>query len=264
VRWVDRVDGESLSECDPGRCLHGGTLLAGLSRGYPPTLELLPRTPVWHHINLSLMMPSYVGYPTCNLYRSGAKVCPVQYWLGSRCDGPWSVECCCELWLQYAKVLTGGYGSIWNPCPLLGIKTAVPIATTQCTTATWRTMSLRRCASIIFAYAAIQSAVLVYLFVLDDRAGSWSDLSAGSSFDKATSDVDNKSGWHSVSVFYGRQDLLKIPGGNVWKGQARQDRIVADLFSNKRDGYFVDLAAYDAVDHSNTLALERELGWKGE
>ena len=35
------------------------------------------------------------------------------------------------------------------------------------------------------------------------------------------------------------------------------------ILDNKRDGYFVDCAANDAVDISNTLALETRLGWTG-
>jgi hypothetical protein len=48
--------------------------------------SVLPWTPVWHHINLSLIMPSNVACPTCSLYRGGAKVCPVQYRLSRGWD----------------------------------------------------------------------------------------------------------------------------------------------------------------------------------
>lgn len=42
-----------------------------------------------------------------------------------------------------------------------------------------------------------------------------------------------------------------------------QDRWVAECFSFKRDGYFLDFGAFDGVTISNTLYLERELGWSG-
>lgn len=44
--------------------------------------------------------------------------------------------------------------------------------------------------------------------------------------------------------------------------QLGQDQAVAYHF-DKRDGYFVDVGAFDGVTLSNTYALERELGWRG-
>jgi len=47
-------------------------------------------------------------------------------------------------------------------------------------------------------------------------------------------------------------------------GQKGQDEwVIKDIFDYKRDGYFVDLAAYDGVDCTNTLLMEQELGWTG-
>ena len=48
-----------------------------------------------------------------------------------------------------------------------------------------------------------------------------------------------------------------------WTSQVRQDRTVAYLMDGKRQGYFVDLAANDAVHLSNTLTLENVFGWTG-
>eukprot|EP00947_MAST-08B_sp_MAST-8B-sp1_P000636 g636.t1 len=45
--------------------------------------------------------------------------------------------------------------------------------------------------------------------------------------------------------------------------QRGQDWIVAALLGCKRDGYFIDLAANDAIKLSNTLALEHHFGWSG-
>jgi len=45
--------------------------------------------------------------------------------------------------------------------------------------------------------------------------------------------------------------------------QLGQDRRVAHIFAGKRGGTFVDVGASDGVRFSNTLALERDLGWRG-
>jgi len=45
--------------------------------------------------------------------------------------------------------------------------------------------------------------------------------------------------------------------------QCGQDWLVGSLLGCKRDGFFVDLAANDAKVLSNTLALERDFGWRG-
>jgi FkbM family methyltransferase len=45
--------------------------------------------------------------------------------------------------------------------------------------------------------------------------------------------------------------------------QAGQDKWVADFFHEKRNGYFVDIGAYDGLDISNTYVLEKEFGWTG-
>jgi hypothetical protein len=51
--------------------------------------------------------------------------------------------------------------------------------------------------------------------------------------------------------------------GNGSHSQVGQDETVMRILDNKRDGYFVDCAANDAVKLSNTLALETRLGWTG-
>ena len=48
-----------------------------------------------------------------------------------------------------------------------------------------------------------------------------------------------------------------------WHSQMRQDRIIAQIFENKRDGFFVDLAAHTPVELSNTRTLERDFAWHG-
>lgn len=44
--------------------------------------------------------------------------------------------------------------------------------------------------------------------------------------------------------------------------QAGQDKWVCELLNFKRDGFFVDIGAYDGVKFSNSYTLEL-LGWKG-
>jgi FkbM family methyltransferase len=46
-------------------------------------------------------------------------------------------------------------------------------------------------------------------------------------------------------------------------GQYHQDRFVADLFQNKRDGFFIDIGANDGISFSNTYYFEKTLGWSG-
>ena len=45
--------------------------------------------------------------------------------------------------------------------------------------------------------------------------------------------------------------------------QDGQDKFLARLFRNKKDGFFIDIGAYDGVNISNTLFFEQVLFWKG-
>lgn len=77
-----------------------------------------------------------------------------------------------------------------------------------------------------------------------------------------TTDTDTDTGWQSINVFYGeRASLPGLKPNQQWFSQLTQDQIVIDLLGN--NGYFIDLAANDAVDLSNTLALEQHHGWTG-
>lgn len=66
-------------------------------------------------------------------------------------------------------------------------------------------------------------------------------------------------GWHPINVFYGDVSGLKTED-KEWFSQVNQDQVILDLIGP--DGYFIDLAANEAVEYSNTLALERH-GWNG-
>ena len=49
----------------------------------------------------------------------------------------------------------------------------------------------------------------------------------------------------------------------MWHGQQLQDCFVHALLQEKKAGYFIDLAANDAIALSNTRTLERDHGWRG-
>jgi len=87
----------------------------------------------------------------------------------------------------------------------------------------------------------------------------------GSAADSNNNDGDGY-GWSAVHVFYG--DTAPFAGqphlvNRTWFSQAGQDEVVWGLLREKRQGYFVDLAANDATLLSNTYALERDHGWTG-
>ena len=82
-------------------------------------------------------------------------------------------------------------------------------------------------------------------------------------------------GWNMIHVFVGTKeskiehmiDASAIPNDyfytTKWFSQLRQDELVYQLLRNKRNGYFIDLAANDAIRISNTFALEHYHGWDG-
>jgi Methyltransferase FkbM domain len=104
----------------------------------------------------------------------------------------------------------------------------------------------------------------------------------GSSSSKSSSlnwDALKGPGWNPIHVFYGKMNhvydpipvdwyLKKSPKHTTsksrqWFGQHGQDVAVAKFFNFKSNGYFVDLAANDAVWASNTFSLEQNFDWKG-
>lgn len=73
-------------------------------------------------------------------------------------------------------------------------------------------------------------------------------------------------GWATPVVYVGSDanNQQKTPGFDArWTSQAGQDRTLFRLFGGKRGGYFIDLAANDAVALSNTFTLEQEYNWTG-
>lgn len=73
-------------------------------------------------------------------------------------------------------------------------------------------------------------------------------------------------GWSNIQFFYGLKKHLTVPAKDLdkkWFSQVRQDRVIAGLLRNKTNGFFIDLAANDAIHLSNTYALEQNLDWNG-
>jgi hypothetical protein len=98
----------------------------------------------------------------------------------------------------------------------------------------------------------------------EPRAGDLSateDASTASSAKQQEAD-DVDDGWTTIQVFRGINNSSR-PTSNRWHSQARQDELVVALLRNKTDGYFVDLAANDAMHLSNTYSLERDWAWRG-
>jgi len=50
---------------------------------------------------------------------------------------------------------------------------------------------------------------------------------------------------------------------NKFYSQVKQDKWVCEFFNYKKNGYFLDLGAYDGIELSNTYYLEKELNWSG-
>ena len=72
------------------------------------------------------------------------------------------------------------------------------------------------------------------------------------------------SGWattHTAALAAQQQPHVDKPG--TWHSQQAQDRVMASLFGGKRGGYYLDLAASNGMQHSNTRTLERDYGWDG-
>jgi hypothetical protein len=72
--------------------------------------------------------------------------------------------------------------------------------------------------------------------------------------------VENNQGWKTIEVFVGNTQDTKT---GKWFSQVKQDSLIIGLLRNKRQGFFIDLAANEARKLSNTYALERSFGWEG-
>ena len=70
-------------------------------------------------------------------------------------------------------------------------------------------------------------------------------------------------GFRSVSFGIGPSPPRADDIAGFWHGQLLLDCFVYELLGKKRGGYYVDLAANDAVSMSNTKSLERDHAWSG-
>eukprot|EP00550_Attheya_septentrionalis_P006554 CAMPEP_0198286740 /NCGR_PEP_ID=MMETSP1449-20131203/5720_1 /TAXON_ID=420275 /ORGANISM="Attheya septentrionalis, Strain CCMP2084" /LENGTH=302 /DNA_ID=CAMNT_0043984525 /DNA_START=108 /DNA_END=1016 /DNA_ORIENTATION=- len=67
-------------------------------------------------------------------------------------------------------------------------------------------------------------------------------------------------GWQSIDVYYGDKEGSEYVSDKPWLAQVHQDEAVIALLGE--NGYFIDLAANEAVELSNTYTLEQR-GWDG-
>lgn len=88
-------------------------------------------------------------------------------------------------------------------------------------------------------------------------------------------------GWKNIKIFVGNEDIYQhehdahleqlakpkeayyTPDGRKWYSQFGQDIAVSSLLNNKKDGFFVELAANHPTFLSNTYSLEQNLNWTG-
>ena len=78
-------------------------------------------------------------------------------------------------------------------------------------------------------------------------------------------------GWGLVHVFYGNNSHLPLKNTiptskqfqSTWFGPFHQDYFVSRALNGKKGGFFVDLSAGNAVEGSQTYALETHFGWNG-
>ena len=98
----------------------------------------------------------------------------------------------------------------------------------------------------------LAGALLMFLYL--GPTEETSQLPQTTALRSATPPKDSEGdGWHPINVFYGEKSGLKADPNAKWFAQVHQDEILVDLIGD--NGYFIDLAANDAVELTNTLAL---------
>lgn len=72
--------------------------------------------------------------------------------------------------------------------------------------------------------------------------------------------------WENCIYIYSN-DLHKISGlcDKIfnYKSQFEQDKHVISVYNGKKNGYFVEIGAYNGIDSSNTYILEKDYNWNG-
>jgi FkbM family methyltransferase len=56
---------------------------------------------------------------------------------------------------------------------------------------------------------------------------------------------------------------LKLLVYKMYYSQSNQDKWVVEFLKFKKNGYFIELGAYDGIQTSNTYYMEKNLGWDG-
>lgn len=70
-------------------------------------------------------------------------------------------------------------------------------------------------------------------------------------------------GWKNVLMFVGDEELEEMHSSS-WHAQVGQDRYILEkVLHGKKHGFYVDLAANDAVRISNTFSMEKDFLWDG-
>jgi hypothetical protein len=79
--------------------------------------------------------------------------------------------------------------------------------------------------------------------------------------------------WIATGIHIAKKNILKaLPKsftsrryikGYATYSQAYQDVFVRIMLENKNNGFYLEIGAYDEIDHSNTYILERDYGWGG-
>lgn len=100
--------------------------------------------------------------------------------------------------------------------------------------------------------------------------------SGGVSSQVVVDGIEPAEGWHPIHVFYGKMnhlldaipsDRFWVPGSQQnnreWFSQHGQEVAVMKALDFPENGFFIDLAANDAVWASNTFVLEQHFGWNG-
>lgn len=60
------------------------------------------------------------------------------------------------------------------------------------------------------------------------------------------------------------QKRLIRKGATIYLGANDQDKwVIEDVYNGKRQGFFVELGAFNGIDVSNTYVLEKQYGWSG-
>ena len=114
------------------------------------------------------------------------------------------------------------------------------------------TGSVRSASKVVAAAAADKTA-------LTSSATSTANSDAAGAVDATV----GQPGWHPVHVYYGNRDHHSPDPSKTKFSQSNQDMIALELLQNKRQGYFVELAANHPTELSNTYLLERDYDWNG-